>query len=122
MGIYHCDTIVTAEDRHGLYPRDDGYSTGIIFNTRNTWVVLGGVGVCVCVRVNPSYRGSVTTVCIYHCGTIVTAEDRHGLCPRDDGYSTGIIFNTRAMGGQGRWDGVMTRQKKSRQTPTLESL
>ena len=61
---------------------------------------------------------------IYHCDTIVTAEDRHGLCPRDDGYSTGIIFNTRAMGGgkgDGR-EGVMTRQKKSRLLPTLESL
>ena len=65
--------------------------------------ILGGVGVCV--RVNPSYRGSVTTVGIYHCGTIVTAEDRHGLCPRDDGYSTGIIFNTRVTGG-GKGDGA----------------
>ena len=110
-------------------------------------VVLGGMGVCV--RVNPSYRGSVTTVGIYHCGTIVTAEDRHGLCPRDDGYSTGIIFNTRVTGGGSVWEGavivchearvlflipaslrgkgdgregVMTRQKKSRQKPTLESL
>ena len=73
------------------------YSAGIIFNTRNTWGALGGVGVCV--RVNPSYRGSVTTVGIYHCDTIVTAEDRHGLCPRDDGYSTGIIFNTRITWG-----------------------